>query len=158
MRIPHYLVRNPSGRYVFRLRVPIRLREKIGRTVIKHALGTLDVLSAHRHALELACRYAQLFEELRLRRMPQKLTPDEVLASVGAHGLSRYELDLHSGRLEVDGPEDHALAMDALARIGSVGFLSRPSEPAAPPTPGLAALRYDFLAAVDIQRTQSLAR
>jgi len=138
MRIPHYLVRNPSGRYVFRLRVPIKFREKIGRSVIKHALGTLDVLNAHRQALELACRYAQLFEELGLCRMPRKPTPDEVLASVGAHGLSRYELDLHSGRLKVDGPEDHALAMDALARIGSVGFLARAPEPVAPSAPKVA--------------------
>ena len=49
--------------------------------------------------------------------MPKPPKPEDIVASAQANGLSRYELDLQSGRLKVDGPEDHALAMDALARI-----------------------------------------
>lgn len=111
------LARNPSGRYVFRLRVPIKLQAVIGRVVIKHALGTTHALDAQRQTREPACRYAQLFEQIGSRRMPKRPTPDVVLAGAGAHGLSRYELDLQSDRLKVDGSEDHALAMDALARL-----------------------------------------
>ncbi|WP_448673092.1 DUF6538 domain-containing protein [Pseudoxanthomonas mexicana] len=133
MRLPHYLIRNPSGRFVFRLRVPAALRALTQRSVIKHALCTTDARLAQQQALGLAARYAQIFEQLGWHGMPKPPKPDDILASVQAYGLSRYELDLQSGRLKVDGPEDHALAMDALARIGSVGFLARPAEPAAPP-------------------------
>jgi integrase len=138
MRLPHYLVRNPSGRFVFRLRVPRALQALTNRSVIKHALCTTDARLAQQQALGLAARYAQIFEQLGWHGMPKAPKPDDVLASVQANGLSRYELDLQSGRLKVDGPEDHALAMDALARIGSVGFLARRAEPAAPPAPKVA--------------------
>ena len=129
MRLPHYLVRNPSGRFVFRLRVPRALQALVQRTVIKHALGTCEAPLAQQQALGLAARYARLFEQLRWRGMPKPLTPEEILASVKSGGLSRYELDIHSGRLKVDGPEDHALAMDALARIGSIGPRVQPAAP-----------------------------
>ena len=138
MRLPHYLVRNPSGRFVFRLRVPRALQALTKRSVIKHALRTTDARFAQQQALGLAARYAQLFEQLGWQGMPKPPKPEDIVASVQANGLSRYELDLQSGRLKVDGPEDHALAMDALARIGSVGFLARPAEPAAPPAPKVA--------------------
>ncbi|RXR06363.1 DUF6538 domain-containing protein [Pseudoxanthomonas composti] len=124
MRLPHNLVRNPSGRSVFRLRVPRSLQALTKRLVIKHALCTTDARLAQQQALGLAARYAQLFEQLGWQGMPKPPKPEEILASVQANGLSRYELDLQTGLLKTDGPEDHALAMDALARIGSVGFLA----------------------------------
>ena len=138
MRLPHYLIRNPSGRFVFRLRVPRALQALTQRSVIKHALCTTDARLAQQQALELASRYALAFEQLGWHGMPKPPKPDDILASVQTNGLSRYELDLQSGRLKVDGPEDHALAMDALSRIGSVGFLARAAEPAAPPAPKVA--------------------
>lgn len=138
MRFPHYLIRNPSGRFIFRLRVPRALQALTSRWVIKHALGTTDARLAQQQALVLAARYARLFEQLGWQGMPKPPKPEDVVAGVLANGLSRYELDLQTGRLKVDGPEDHALAMDALARIGSVGFLARPTEPAAPPAPKVA--------------------
>jgi hypothetical protein len=85
----------------------------------------------------LAARYAQIFEQLGWHGMPKPPKPEDILASVRANGLSRYELDQQSGRLKVDGPEDHALAMDSLARIGSVGFLPHP-DASALPTPKVA--------------------
>lgn len=138
MRLPHYLVRNPSGRFVFRLRVPLALQALTKRLVIKHALCTTDARLAQQQALGLAARYAQLFKQLGWQGMPKPPKPEDIVAGVQANGLSRYELDLQTGRLKVDGPEDHALAMDALARIGSVGFLARPAEPATSPAPRVA--------------------
>lgn len=130
MRIPHYLVRNPSGSFVFRLRVPRALQAAVGRVVIKHALRTSDTRVAQQHALALADRYAQVFQAIGWQGMPRGPKAEDVLASVAADGLSRYELDLSTGRVKADGPEDHALAMDALSRIGSVGFLIRAPDPA----------------------------
>ena len=128
MRLPHYLVRNPSGRFVFRLCVPKALRGLTQRSVIKHALRTTDARLAQQQALGLATSYAQIFEQLGWQGMPKLPKPEDILANVRANGLGRYELDLQTGRLKVDGPEDHALAMDALSRIGSVSFLARPAE------------------------------
>lgn len=140
MRLPHYLVRNPSGRFVFRLRVPARFQALMGRVVIKHALGTTNRRDAQQRALALSARYAQAFEEWGWQGMPKSPKPEDVLAGVAKTGLSRYELDLSTGRLKVDGPEDHRLAMDALAQIGRVGLLPRAvaPEPAPPPAPKVA--------------------
>ena len=138
MRLPHYLVRNPSGRFVFRLSVPKALRALTQRSVIKHALRTTDARLAQQQALGLATSYAQIFEQLGWQGMPKPPKPEDILANVRANGVGRYELDLQTGRLKVDGPEDHALAMDALSRIGSVGFLARPAEAASPPAPKVA--------------------
>lgn len=132
MRIPHYLTRAPSGRYIFRLRVPDSLRMAFGRTVIKHTLRTADTLTAHRHALELASRYAHAFECVRGHDMTKKITAADVLASVAENGASRYELDMQTGRLRVDGPQDHALAMKALREIGRVGLVGQPPAPSKP--------------------------
>jgi hypothetical protein len=133
MRIPHYLVRTPSGTFSFRLRVPLGLRPVLGRQVIKRALRTADTRQATIDALALASRYARLFMEIERQGMRKKLTPEDVLRSVAEHGMRPYELDLSTGRLKVDGPEDHALAMDALSKIGAVGFLPRQQD--APPSP-----------------------
>lgn len=138
MRLPHYLIQNPSGSFVFRLKVPRALREAIGRTVIKHALGRIEMRAAQQRALALAARYAQVFSQLGWQGMPKPPRPEDVVADARRGGVSRYELDLATGRLKVDGPEDHALAMDALSRIGSVGFLGRPTEPVDPPAPKVA--------------------
>lgn len=143
MRIPHYLVRNPSGLFVFRHKVPMPLQPVLGRKVIKHALGTADTLIATRQALDLAARYARCFQSLRLVAMTKKLTPEDVLANVQANGLQRYEIDIRSGRVKVDGADDHARAMEALERLSSLGLLGggplphapAPSPPPMPPEP-----------------------
>ena len=41
MRIPHYLVRTPSGTYHFRLKVPTALQAALGVRVVKRSLATL---------------------------------------------------------------------------------------------------------------------
>ena len=39
MRVAHYLIREPSGLFYFRLRVPLDLRALVGRRLIKRATG-----------------------------------------------------------------------------------------------------------------------
>jgi len=41
MRIPHHLIRTPSGTYAFRQRVPNDLQAVIGRKLIKQTLRTV---------------------------------------------------------------------------------------------------------------------
>ena len=138
MRIPHYLIRTASGLYTFRLRVPLGLRPLLGRQVIKRALRTADTRQATIDALDLASRYARLFMEIERQSMRKKLTPEDVQRSVAEHGMRPYELDLSTGRLKVDGPEDHALAMDALSKIGAVSFLPRQDPILPSPVPTVA--------------------
>lgn len=68
MKLPHYLTRSTTGRYLFRMRVPSDLRDALGRHFIKRSLGR-DVFSARLAALELARRYAAAFVEARSGRM-----------------------------------------------------------------------------------------
>ncbi|UHH09669.1 site-specific integrase [Luteimonas fraxinea] len=131
MRIPHYLIRNASGCFVFRLRVPSRLQALLGRKVIKHALRTQCVRAAQQHALILAERYARAFEHFGWHRMPRGPSVEDILANVAEGGLSRYEIDLASGRVQASDAEDHRRAMEALALIGRIDHLRQPS--AAPP-------------------------
>lgn len=134
MRIPHYLIKSPGGHFVFRQLVPRRLQALLGRRVIKHALRTSNVRLAQQRALVFAERYAQAFEEIGWQGMPRGPSAEDVVASVAGNGLSRYEIDLSTGRIRVDGPDDHALAMDALAKIGAVGLL-RSTLPGPTPAP-----------------------
>ena len=89
MRLPHYLVRNPSGRFVFRLRVPRALQALTKRLVIKHALCTTTPRLAQQQALGLAARYAQVFEQLGWQGMPKPPKPEDILAGVQA--IARVE-------------------------------------------------------------------
>ncbi|MEN4904666.1 DUF6538 domain-containing protein [Luteimonas sp. TWI1437] len=155
MRIPHYLIKGPSGNFVFRQLVPRRLQAILGRRVIKHALRTSNVRLAQQRALAFAERYAQAFEEIGWQGMPKAPSAEDVLASVAGSGLSRYEIDLSTGRIRVDGPDDHALSMDALAKIGAVGLL-RPMPPASVST--LAAAEAEPKSSVPAPISMKLAK
>jgi hypothetical protein len=54
MRIPHHLIRTPSGTYAFRQRVPNDLQAVIGRKLIKQTLRTANLASARLRAIVLA--------------------------------------------------------------------------------------------------------
>ncbi|OQP79903.1 integrase [Xanthomonas phaseoli pv. syngonii LMG 9055] len=69
MRIPHHLVRAPSGLWSYRQRVPVDLQPVVGRQTFKRTLHTYDMREARLRALTLAARYAQVFTVLRDRRM-----------------------------------------------------------------------------------------
>ncbi len=138
MRIPHYLTRAPSGRYIFRLRVPDSLRMVFGRKVIKHTLRTADTLTAHRYALELASRYAHAFECIRGHGMTNKITVGEVLGNVAENGAQDYVITTSNGtRIEARTAADHARAMEAVAAIGKVGILTSQPAPAPAPAPAV---------------------
>lgn len=69
MRIPHHLVRAPSGLWSFRQRVPTDLQAIVGRRIFKRTLRTSELAVAQLRALQLAARYAQAFDVLREQRM-----------------------------------------------------------------------------------------
>src|SRR3546814_21166483 len=64
-RVAHYLTRNPSGLFCFRLPVPPDRWEALGARVIKRATGTRSSRSAQAIAVPLSARYAQIFATLR---------------------------------------------------------------------------------------------
>lgn len=125
MRLPHHLVRNPSGLFHFRLKVPADLRAIIGVAVVKISLRTRDPRLAQIYSHALSLRYAQAFAEGRGAAVPKPPPPpiENILASVSQGRKRPYDVavDPSTGRIEVktDGtPEDHARALDALERIG----------------------------------------
>ncbi|MCF5951450.1 DUF6538 domain-containing protein, partial [Xanthomonas perforans] len=69
MRIPHHLVRAPSGLWSYRQRVPVDLQPIVGRQTFKRTLHTYDMREARLRALTMAARYAQVFTVLKERRM-----------------------------------------------------------------------------------------
>lgn len=73
MRIPHHLVRAPSGLWSYRQRVPVDLQPIVGRQTFKRTLHTYDMREARLRALTLAARYAQVFIVLRERRFDLRI-------------------------------------------------------------------------------------
>ena len=69
MRIPHHLVRSPTGVWSFRQRVPTDLQATLGRRIFKKTLRTAELSEARLRALMLASRYAQAFTVLREQRV-----------------------------------------------------------------------------------------
>jgi len=65
MRVAHHLIRNPSGLFYFRMRVPADLWTAMGARLVKRALRTRCSCTAQAIALVLAGRYARVFEALR---------------------------------------------------------------------------------------------
>jgi hypothetical protein len=58
MRLPHHLVRHPSGIFHFRLVVPADLCTAVGLNVIKQSLRTRNPALARGWAYLLSARYA----------------------------------------------------------------------------------------------------
>lgn len=65
MRIPHHLIRNPSGIYAFRQRVPSDLQSVLGRKFIKQPLRTLNLASARLREIVFASGFADAYDLLR---------------------------------------------------------------------------------------------
>lgn len=65
MRLAHHLWRDTSGIWYFRWVVPRRLREVLGRSLIKQSLRTRDPAIARAWAYLLSARYAQIFATAR---------------------------------------------------------------------------------------------
>lgn len=120
MRIPNYLRLAPSGVWHFRQRLPSHHARKTGRTEVTRSLHTRDLLTAQKRALGLVERYAQTltFRGLSVVAKDSVPTISEIRR---AKRLEDYKLIRRPDgtvELEVSGEKDHALAMDALERIG----------------------------------------
>lgn len=76
MRIPHYLVRSPSGAYRFRRRIPAVVARLFEKQAIKKPLLTRDVNLVYDLALALWRQIGALLNAL--RRLPRSSVPDEV--------------------------------------------------------------------------------
>ncbi|OEH49651.1 DUF6538 domain-containing protein, partial [Xanthomonas arboricola] len=124
MRIPHHLVRAPSGLWSYRQRVPVDLQPIVGRQTFKRTLHTYDMREARLRALTLAARYAQVFTVLKERRMQsQDDDLDALLARLT--GTERpQELTLNRTRSadgsiteqwQIDTPEDVTLFQQLMA-------------------------------------------
>ena len=99
MRIPHHLVRSPTGVWSFRQRVPTDLQATLGRRIFKKTLRTAELSEARLRALKLASRYAQAFAVLREKRVDKlsKKDADALIAKlIGANDLR--DLTLHRTR------------------------------------------------------------
>ncbi|WP_321992829.1 site-specific integrase [Xanthomonas citri] len=123
MRIPHHLVRAPSGLWSYRQRVPVDLQPIVGRQTFKRTLHTYDMREARLRALTLAARYAQVFTVLKERRMQsQDDDLDALLARLT--GTRPQELTLNRTRSpdgsiteqwQIDTPEDVTLFQQLMA-------------------------------------------
>lgn len=145
MRIPHYLVRSPSGVYHFRRRVPAVVGRVLKRAVVKKSLGTRELGAARDLALALCRAYDELHTVLRALGMVG-MTKDirlliERLKREGRHYRLIHKPD---GTIEVEaqGTEDHALAKEMVASIGDMykeavvqHWMKQGFDPLAPPTP-----------------------
>lgn len=118
MRIPHHLVRSPSGLWSFRQRVPTDLQAMIGRRVFKRTLRTSELAVAQLRALGLAARYARAFDVLREQRMETKDEDIGVLLDRLTSGDPLQKLTLNRTKAadgtvtehwQIDTPEDVTL-------------------------------------------------
>lgn len=120
MRVAHYLVREPSGLFYFRLRVPMDLRPLLGRAIIKRATGLRCPRVALAVATDWAARYARAFDAVRGQGMADEKLVAALLKGIRKNGTMEYKVNLTTGELEADGPEDHARAMEAIREIGAI--------------------------------------
>jgi hypothetical protein len=118
MRIPHHLIRAPSGLWSFRQRVPIDLQGLVGRRIFKRTPRTSELAVAQLRALGLAARYAQAFDVLREQRMETKDEDIGVLLNRLTSGDPLQKLTLNRTRAadgtvtehwQIDTPEDVTL-------------------------------------------------
>ncbi|WP_313247565.1 DUF6538 domain-containing protein [Stenotrophomonas acidaminiphila] len=134
MRIPHYLTRSPSGAYTFRLLVPRRLRDTLGRRVIKRSLYTTDLVVAQVGALSL---YAQCKRLFRGHAVADK-TLDELLASA-QRGRQEFKAEIRpdgSVSVETDGTQADSDNLAAhLPLLLQLNAAARAAVPVAPSPP-----------------------
>lgn len=99
MRIPHHLVRSPSGIYHFRLKVPKPLQEAWGLKVIKQSLRTTSLPHARGRAMALALHYAHAFHGAGNPGMSKPPALDDIISGFHQHGRKfEADLDPHTGR------------------------------------------------------------
>jgi integrase len=124
MRLPHHLLRHSSGVFHFRLVVPADLRAAIGLRIIKKSLRTRDPAVARMWAYVLGARYAQAFASVRQRMPMDKARKDRprpvVLPTGPGNEVLDYACQVGNVRIEANGPEDHARAMEAVREMAAL--------------------------------------
>jgi integrase len=123
MRIPHYLIKAPSGMYHFRRRMPVLLQAMLGRPTIKRSLQTRDVAVARDLALALWRAYDELHQHARMACMAGMTKETKLLLERLKKQGTHYRLVTKpDGTIEVEanGPEDHALAKEMVESIGDM--------------------------------------
>jgi hypothetical protein len=141
------LLRHVSGVFHFRLVVPADLRAAVGLSIIKKSLRTRDPAVARVWAYVLGARYAQVFAAARGQGTPmdkaRKDRPRPVVLPTGpGNEVLDYACQIGNVRIEADGPEDHARAMEAMREMAALMAQQPPAlvpppvvlpvEPAAP--------------------------
>ncbi|MGN6478774.1 DUF6538 domain-containing protein [Luteibacter sp.] len=123
MRIPHYLIKAPSGVYHFRRRMPVLLQAMLGRPAIKRSLFTRDIGVARDRALALWRAYDELHRQVRMVCMAGMTKETKLLLERLKKNGTHYRLVTRpDGTIEVEanGPEDHALAREMVESIGDM--------------------------------------
>ncbi|UPG88341.1 site-specific integrase [Luteibacter aegosomaticola] len=123
MRIPHYLVRAPSGVFHFRRRVPAVVATLLKKHVVKKSLGTRELSVGRDLALHLWRAYDELHSVLKVMGMSgKKWDVDELAALLNRRGIN-YKLKVGADgsiELETKDAADHIEAMEAIDRIGDM--------------------------------------
>jgi integrase len=136
MRLPHHLLRHPSGIFHFRLVVPADLRQVLGKKIIKVSLRTRDPVEARAYAYALGARYAHAISEARGGHMGNRT--NDYLSRI-----SKFEITPQpDGRyaLKTDGSQqDNDAGLRALAMLTAAPVTPPASAAPTPPSPALLA-------------------
>lgn len=121
MRVPHYLVKTPSGTWYFRRRMPVSLIGIFNKPVIKRTLCTRELPIARDLALALWRAYDELHTYVRKLGMAGKKDVADIIAALKREGRHYRLIRKPDGSIEVEakGKEDHAHAMEAVEKIGT---------------------------------------
>jgi integrase len=132
MRLAHHLWRDRTGIFYFRWVIPRRLREALGKSLIKRSLRTRDPALARAWAYVLGAQYAQIFATARHQGVGamggnQWDDDDDDVPAAGQHAgddlaarlgltVSKWELETPDGhKLRTDGSrQDHLDGLQAL--------------------------------------------
>lgn len=130
MRLAHHLWRDTSGIWYFRVVVPRRLREALGRNLIKQSLRTRDPVQARAWSYVLSARCAQIFATAQGQQgagMGGKHWDDdavngllgEIRGNSSWGGVRQWEVETPDGhKVRTDGSQgDHENGMAALRAI-----------------------------------------
>jgi integrase len=129
MRVTHHLIRERSGLFYFRLRVPRDLQARMGARLIKRATGTRCPRTALACASLLAARYAQAFAAVRKgNAMTKPPSLDDILSGRSGVGGDNREwsgtVRLPNGAVienaQVNGEADARLFRGVLDDIGQL--------------------------------------
>jgi len=136
MRLAHHLLRHSSGVFHFRLVVPADLRAAVGLRIIKKSLRTRDPAVARMWAYVLGARYAQFFAAARGQSPMDKARKDRprpvVLPTGPGNEVLDYACQIGDFRIEANGAEDHARAMEAMREMAAL-MAQQPPAVVAPP-------------------------